>query len=245
MAKEKRVCLLTGAGGLLGNAFCAAYAHRYDIAAVYHRRAPEAASQDKQAVDPLAPSVLLPENAHPVFVIQADLAEEGAAKRVVELALARFSRIDCLINNAGAYLPYAMIDPRAAEQATKQFHINAIVPLLVAQQTIGQYWRYDARGNRENNRNIVNISSIGGMKIYKYCMQGPYAASKAALNYLTWHMADEYGLRVNALAPNSFPSIIPTESVVHAIAHMDESNMNGAVRVMDKDHSRYLTAADL
>ncbi len=55
----------------------------------------------------------------------------------------------------------------------------------------------------------MNISSTAGIYIYPGHGQSIYSASKAALNYLSMHMGDEFssiGVRVNALAPTSFPS---------------------------------------
>ena len=69
----KRVCLLTGAGGILGSAFCRRFADRYHIVGVYQRRHPPVASQLQRFVDPLAAAAPLPENQHPIFAVQADL----------------------------------------------------------------------------------------------------------------------------------------------------------------------------
>jgi len=49
----KRVCLLTGASGTLGTAFCHALMGDYDIVGVYCNRAPDVPSQLQGLVDPL------------------------------------------------------------------------------------------------------------------------------------------------------------------------------------------------
>ena len=64
----------------------------------------------------------------------------------------------------------------------------------------------------------------------------PYAASKAALNQLTGHLAYEFaavGVRVNATAANSFPSSILVERAARAIASLDEGILNGMIVVVD------------
>ncbi len=96
----KRVCLLTGASGRLGTAFCRRNASRYDIVAVYHSRFPQLVSQCSSLADPLAPEAESGENEHPVFTVQADLTRDDDIARLVEVALARFGRIDLLVNCA-------------------------------------------------------------------------------------------------------------------------------------------------
>src|SRR4051812_48886793 len=97
----KRVCLLTGAGGQLGTAFCKLLAHRYQIVAAYRSRPPDVPSQLHQLVDPIDPAARIPENEHPVYAVRADLEDDRDVDRLVEVALARFDRVDVLINAAG------------------------------------------------------------------------------------------------------------------------------------------------
>lgn len=59
-----------------------------------------------------------------------------------------------------------------------------------------------------------------------------YSASKAALDHLTRGIAAEFaefGVRANAIAPNSFPALVPTERVAQAIAELDASSLSGGV----------------
>src|SRR4051794_15129839 len=96
----KRVCLLTGAAGIFGDAFCRMARSEFDIAAVCRHRHPQAPSQFQHYRDPLAPGQALAENSDPIFTIEADLRKPGEIDRVVDLALARFGRIDLLVNAA-------------------------------------------------------------------------------------------------------------------------------------------------
>src|SRR5690242_5231563 len=97
---ERRVCLLTGASGVLGRAFCAAYRHEYDIVAVYRRDRPWLPAQDARVVDPLDHAAAVTENEHPIYALRADLLARGEPRRVVEAALARFGTVDLLVNAA-------------------------------------------------------------------------------------------------------------------------------------------------
>ena len=234
---SKKVCLLTGAGGRLGEAFCRRYSGHYDIAAVIRNRHPSAPSQREWLVDPLAPELRVPENQSAAYVIRADLGEDAELERIVDVTLARFGRIDFLVNAAAVSHWAPMLD---GEQLYRSFHeqmdINVFVPLRLSAMVGHKFWKNRELENRHANRCIVNVSSTSGLYIYPDKGQSVYSASKAALNYLTLHMAAEYGaigIRVNALAPTSFPSLVPTEAVSDALMHVVETTATGRIIVLD------------
>jgi NAD(P)-dependent dehydrogenase (short-subunit alcohol dehydrogenase family) len=236
----RRVCLLTGAGGRLGNAFCRAYAAEYDIVAVCRRRATVAVSQDEWFVDPLAPDAELAENDARVYLVYADLEQDGQVERVVDIALAKYGRVDLLVNAAAYTLlhPQGLVDGDVAlDSLGRHFAVNVGIPLRFATRLAQRFWLHRDLENTAYNRNIVNVSSLSGSRVYPGG-QGVYAASKAALNQLTRHQAAEFrafGVRANALAPNSFPSIVSTESVAKAIARLDSDTVTGKVLLVDAD----------
>ncbi|WP_245400204.1 SDR family oxidoreductase [Nocardia albiluteola] len=232
--EQRRVVLLTGAGGTLGNAFCQAYYRRYDIVAVCRGRVPAVPSQREWFVDPLAPQDPLPENDSRIFVIHSDLTREGEVERVVELALAKYGAVDLLVNNAAyaRHTPYGTVDGDAAlEEFEPHFALNVGVPLRLSTRLAQQCWLRDDLGNRARNRNIVNVSCAAGSGV-RPGGQALYGASKAALDQLTRYQAAEFaafGVRVNAVAPDAFPATVPTPQVVTAIAELDVGDMTGGV----------------
>lgn len=231
---QRRVVLLTGAGGRLGRVFCQAYYQQYDIVAVCRDRVPAVPSQEEWFIDPLAPREALPENVSRVFIIRADLAREGEVERVVDLALAKFGAIDLLVNNAAYsnWLPNGMVDGEATlEEFEPHFTMNVAVPLRLSTRLAQRCWLGAELENRDRNRNIVNVSSLAGSGVYPGG-QALYAASKAALDQLTRHQAfefEEFGVRANAIAPDAFPAVVPTERVAAAIAELDGATMTGLV----------------
>jgi NAD(P)-dependent dehydrogenase (short-subunit alcohol dehydrogenase family) len=236
----KRVCLLTGASGTLGTAFCRAHADQYDIAAVYRTRVPEITSQLQRLVDPM--DVTEPaENSHPIFAVRADLTQETELERVVELTLARFNRIDLVIHAAARTSMAPILGSRALLETTEtQLRMNVVVPLRLASLIAEQFWKRDEAANRALNRSWINVSSIAGSKVYSGNGQSVYAASKAAMNMLTRHMADEFqaiGIRVNAIAPNTFPRIVAIDRVLRAIRELDEGAVTGKIQVLDRGAS--------
>jgi NAD(P)-dependent dehydrogenase (short-subunit alcohol dehydrogenase family) len=235
---DRRVCLLTGAGSPLGTAFCRAYVDRYDIVAVCRNRVPDVPSQFERFVDPLAPEAELAENGHRVHVVYADLEQPGQVERVVDLALARFGAVDLLVNNAAytrLHRPGLIDDAGVMADFDRHFAVNVGLPQRLAGRLAETSWRDDVVANRRRNRNVVNVSSLSASRIYPGG-QAVYAASKAALNQLTRHQAAEFaalGVRANALAPTSFPTLVATERVARGIAQLDAETVSGRVLVVD------------
>lgn len=235
---ERRVCVLTGAGGRLGNAFCQRFAADYDIVAICRRRAPNAPSQHDAFIDPLDPHAEF--DAAPVYVIQTDLAAEGEVDRVVELVLARYEKVDLLVNNAAetGFHRYGIADgEEALNDFTRYFEVNVGVPMRLAVRFAQRFWRNRAAENKQHNRNIVNVSSVSGVNVYPGG-QTLYGSTKAALNHMTRLMApefDAFGVRVNALAPTTFPNIIRTETVADAVKFLDADSETGTILEVDEE----------
>jgi NAD(P)-dependent dehydrogenase (short-subunit alcohol dehydrogenase family) len=243
MTSQKRVCILTGAAGTLGSAFCRLQAHKYHIVAIYRSKPPRVATQDQRFIDPFRPQTVLPENKHRVFAIQANLADDRELDRIVELALARYGRIDLLVNAAVHYVFGGIMDGyHLLDSIGPQFHINVIVPLKLAAAIARKFWRDREVANRRANRSVVNVSSTSGLRAYAESGQCAYGTSKAALNFLTKYMALEFktfGVRVNATAPAAFPQAVTTESVVNSIVRLDTQRVNGKVLILDEAGERF------
>ena len=212
---DRRVCVLTGASGTLGSYLCDHRADRYDFAAVYRRRPPSSG----------------------VFAIEADLTAEGECERIIEATLDRFGRVDLLVNAAVASTWGPMLESEELwNSASTQFLTNVVVPFRMSCAAARLYWRDHIDDNRAANRSVINVSSVSGQNLFPGEGQSVYAASKAALDHLTGHMALEFaaiGVRVNAIAPNSFPSNVPIERVVDAIAGLDAGDGSGGIVVVD------------
>jgi NAD(P)-dependent dehydrogenase (short-subunit alcohol dehydrogenase family) len=234
---DRRVCILTGASGQLGTYFCNQFSGRYEIVAVYRNNRPQVPTHDSRAVDPLNPGAQIGVEPRPVFAVRADVTEERECDRVVELTLARYDRVDLVVNAAVYSIWSSMLtSDQLRRSAQYQFTTNVVAPLNMATAVARQFWQGRDIENREQNRNVVNVSSVAGLRIYSGLGQSIYASSKAALNQLTGHMAGEFaplGVRVNATAPNSFPSIIPTSRAADAIVRLDEGTESGVIVVVD------------
>jgi NAD(P)-dependent dehydrogenase (short-subunit alcohol dehydrogenase family) len=129
--------------------------------------------------------------------VACHVGEWAALDGLVEKALAEFGRIDVLVNNAGMS-PLAESSVATSEALfDKIVGVNFKAPFRLS-ALVGTHMAANGGGS------IVNVSSIGAE--FPSPSNGPYAASKAALNALTMAFAREYAptVRVNTIMPGSF-----------------------------------------
>jgi NAD(P)-dependent dehydrogenase (short-subunit alcohol dehydrogenase family) len=232
-----RICVLTGASGRLGTAFIEKCAATFLIVAVHHRREMSIPSQHQRFVDPLAPSRPLPENANPVHAIRADLSRQEPIDAVCAEVLDRFGRIDVLINAAVHSTRDDLLDPAALDGAERAFLVNVLAPLRLTAAVCRAFWSSCAEENLVHRRHVLNISSTAGVYVYPDLGQAVYSATKAALNFATYHTASDLwkiGVRANIIAPNSFPDLVPTSRVVNEMLALDTSADTGRLVVLEQ-----------
>ncbi|WP_171099813.1 SDR family NAD(P)-dependent oxidoreductase [Ruegeria sp. HKCCD7255] len=172
-----KVALITGGARGIGRAIVEELRRDHQVAFTYLNSEP---SED-----------LLQGNA---LAIRSDLTEEGQAEAVVAQVIARFGRLDVIVNNAGAVL---MLPKEAFnwqdQQAILDLNLSVPAALLSA-----------ALPHLKAGAAIVNISSINAVLPPRGA--ATYGASKAGLNLWTRAMAKELGpegIRVNAVAPGA------------------------------------------
>ena len=134
---------------------------------------------------------------HDVACKAGDLSSEDDIRAVVETCVKTFGGVDILDNNAGAtgFSSRDLDIPDMPVELWDQVQaINARGPMLFCKYAIPSMLE---RGSGS----IINISS--GQSLSGDVSNFAYAASKAAINALTRHMATAYsprGVRVNAIA---------------------------------------------
>lgn len=236
---NRPVMLLTGAAGTLGTELGRRWSAQYDIAAVWFRRPPPLPSDEQEIVDPLDPASAPDADLTPFFLPRCDLSDPDAVSGLVESVRARFGGVDVIVNAAGASLWAPLLDDGSLlADFDRQFRVNVLGPLALGIEVAKQFWRHEsAADNLEHNRCVVNVSSTASFRVYPGQGQTVYAASKAALNMVTLHMAAEFaelGVRVNALAPNAFPGRVSLDVVIQGIQTLIDSDVSGRVLVLDE-----------
>ncbi len=140
-----------------------------------------------------------------VEAVPADVATEAGARLVVERAVARFGRVDVLVNNAGKGSPKRLLDLTEEDwHASFELNFMSAVRLSLACVPLMR-----ARGGGR----IVNISSRVGRQPDPYF--APYAAAKAALINFTKSLANAFS-KDGVLANCVVPGLVRTEAVLEA-----------------------------
>ncbi|CAG0996139.1 3-oxoacyl-[acyl-carrier protein] reductase [Methanosarcinales archaeon] len=128
------------------------------------------------------------------FFARLDVSNREQAKQVVKETIAKYGRVDVLINNAGI-IQDALVVKMTEEQWDKVININLKGPFNCIQAVVEQMIS-------QGSGVILNISSI--VALYGNVGQTNYAATKAGLVGMTKTLAKELGkkgIRVNAVAP--------------------------------------------
>lgn len=230
---DSRICLLTGASGLLGTEFIKRFSLDYKIIGI-HNKNPIAPAQ--KLVDPLFASV--PINNPPITSIRVDLSNPQEIDALCEHVIKTYKRVDLLINAACHRHWGPMTNSAVLDSMELGFNLNVLAPVRLAVGLAREFWSQQTwEDNDTANRNIINISSTAGSYVYEDSGQSLYSATKAALNYYSHHMASEFwdmGVRVNTIAPNTFPGIVPTTRVLENIVKIDTGKQTGQHLILDE-----------
>lgn len=196
------VVLITGAAHRIGAAIARhLHGHGHDLALHYGRSKTDMAALVAELENARAGST---------HMLQADLADADALAPLVEAAVARFGRLDGLVNNASAFAPGPLGAISAADW-DRLSAVNARAPLLLAQAA--------APHLRQSGGAIVNIADVYAERPRPDLIA--YAASKAALVAVTRGLAAALApkVRVNAIAPGAilWPQEPPPQAVQSAL----------------------------
>lgn len=196
---EGTVALVTGASGGIGRA----------VVALLHLRGAQVAAADRgEALDALSGLEGLA-GSH-----ELDVAESGAASRVVEEVLTRHGQLDVVVNCAG-------INARsvAAETTPEEWE------RVLAVNLTGTFQVMQAAHPallRSPHASIVNLTSTAAAVAVP--QNAAYSTSKAGLVHLTRVLASEWasdGIRVNSVAPTIVATAM-TEAVRADASYMED-----------------------
>jgi 2-dehydro-3-deoxy-D-gluconate 5-dehydrogenase len=181
---DDKVALVTGASRGLGAAMAVALAQAgADVA--LHAIAPALSTAD----------LILQTTSRRTELLTADLSHRNAAERLIAETIAKFGRIDILINNAG------IIRRRPAAEHSDEYWDSVIEVNLSSVfrlcRSAGQHMI-----DRQQGGKIINVASLlafqGGINV------PGYAAAKGGVMQLTKALANEWAphaINVNAIAP--------------------------------------------
>ncbi len=204
MSESRKVAIVTGASQGIGAGLAAAL-----------RRAGYAVVGTSRSI---------PAGDDPDFVtLQADIADVDTARRVIDLALDRFGRIDSLFNNAGIFIgkpftEYTLDDYAAvvAVNLTGFFHLTQLAIRQMVSQGTGH---------------VVNVTTSLVDHADSTTPAALASLTKGGLAAVTRSLAIEYasrGVRVNAVAlgvirtPDHDPTSYAGMAGVHPLGRLGE-----------------------
>lgn len=197
---QAKVCLITGSSRGLGQALALAFAHQ-GASLVINSRA-------SSAKDLAETEGMLKAAGAQVLSVVADVSRREDVERLAGEALARFGRVDVLVNNASALgptpMPYLIDYPIEAFEQVLRTNVSG--PFMLTRALVGQMI---GRGSGS----IINVSSDAG--VVGYPTWGAYGVSKAALDHLTRTWAAELegtGVRANSVDPGDMDTAMKRAS---------------------------------
>ncbi|MFM0392176.1 SDR family NAD(P)-dependent oxidoreductase [Paraburkholderia phytofirmans] len=131
-----------------------------------------------------------------ILCIAGDIGDPATARRVITEGVARFGRIDTLVNNAGIYIGKPFTEHTAQDYAAV-VNVNMTGFFYITQLAIAEM-------EKHSSGHVVSVTSSTA----ENAISGGYsvlaALTKGGLNAATKSLAIEYarkGIRVNAVAP--------------------------------------------
>lgn len=180
-----RVALVTGAARRVGRAIALSLAAEEMSVVVHYHRSETEAQQTRIEIAALGVETV---------TIQADLSTPGGVDALFDSALARFGRLDALVNSAATMEKTDVLELSAADW-DRTFNTNLRGPFLCSQRAARQMLTQLEGGA------IVNIADLSGLE--PWANYPAHSVSKAGLIMLTQVLAKALGpaIRVNAVAP--------------------------------------------
>jgi NAD(P)-dependent dehydrogenase (short-subunit alcohol dehydrogenase family) len=144
------------------------------------------------------------------LLIAGDVGSEQHCIKIIEDTIARFGRLDILVNNAAVQFPQESIEDITAEQLEKTFRTNIFAYFYMAKAAL----KYLKKGG-----SIINTTSVTAYRGSSHLLD--YASTKGAIVAFTRSLSQNLaskGIRVNGVAPGPIwtpliPSTFPEDQV--------------------------------
>ena len=166
-----------------------------------------------------------------VLVLTLDVTQADQAEAAVKAAVARFGRIDVLVNNAGIGY-FAAVEESEEDEVRKMFDVNVF-------GTGRMLWAVLPGMRAQRSGCIVNLSSLAGLRGFP--AMGYYNATKFAVEGLSAALRQEVeplGIQVMVVEPSGFRTDWAGRSANESKEQIDDyAATAGKVRAMVRDAS--------
>jgi NAD(P)-dependent dehydrogenase (short-subunit alcohol dehydrogenase family) len=216
MDSGQKVAVITGASQGIGAGLVKAYRDRgYGVVAVARS--------------------IKPSNDPEIVIVAGDIAEAGTAERAIGEGVARFGRIDTLVNNAGVFLPKPFTQYTEADYRLVM-GVNVAGFFHITQRAIAEMEKGGSGHVVQVTTTLVEHANAGVPSVLTSLSKGGLAAATRSL-------AIEYAgrnIRVNAVSPGVIrtpmhsPQAYAELDTLHPMGHMgDIADIVGAVLYLE------------
>jgi len=178
-----------------------------------------------------------------------DTTSRTGLQKLLADVLAKFKRVDVLVNGAGVNSPTPFFDI-PEEEIDRILAVN-LKGLMLACQIFGKHMVERGSGS------VINVGSASGLNPLSRVFT--YSASKAAVHNLSKNLAREWatqGVRVNVLVPGFFPAeqnrkVLSPDRVATIMAKTpmkrfgEAHELVGAALLLATDAGSFITGAEL
>ena len=151
-----------------------------------------------------------------LLVTELDITDAHSAERAVGVAVARFGRIDVLVNNAGNFVG-GFFEELSPQQVRSQIETNLFGPMTVTRAVLPVM-------RKQRSGLVISISSTAG--VVGGAFASAYAASKFGLEGWMEGLAGEvepYGIRTMIVEPGFFRTeLLQPQSTTFAELSIDD-----------------------
>lgn len=234
MSLNGKTAIVTGASRGIGRQIALQLAEAGAKVVVNYASNPEKANEVVRAIE---------QSGGEAIAVRADVSAVSEVEALFAATLARFGRVDILINNAGV-MECASIGDVTEAMFDRQFAVNVKGTYFACQQ---------AMRHMEAGGTIINFStSVSGAMLPTYSV---YAATKGATEQLTRQLAKEFGPKdivINCIAPGQVSTELflngKSEELVDSFRRMnafgrlgEPDDIANAIDLLVSDKARWIT----
>ncbi len=208
---QGRVAVISGADSGIGRAVAVVYAKEGADVVVLYLDQPEDAEETRRQVEQLGRQCL---------TLAGDVADATYCRLVVDQTMAKWGRLDVLVNNAGEQHPQDRLEDISEEQWERTFRTNIFGMFQLTKAALP---------SMKEGGVIINTTSVTAYKGNPKLID--YSSTKGAITAFTRSLSMNLasrGIRVNAVAPGPiWTPLIPSTFDEDTVAHFGASTPMG------------------
>lgn len=181
---QGKVAIITGGDSGIGRSVAVLYAREGADVAILYLDQHQDAEETRRVVEG---------HGRPCLTFAGDVADRDVCRRVIDETLAKFGKLDILVNNAAEQHPQKGLEDISEEQWEKTFRTNIFGMFQITKAALPHL---------KAGASIINTTSVTAYKGSPQLLD--YSATKGAITAFTRSLSmnlAERGIRVNGVAP--------------------------------------------